>query len=129
MTTFKKGDVVWAFYDWNRAGTCAYKKLVLTSYGKKQGTAIEQVNGENLETRIYVGQVDLVHVADVQDVQAAALERGVAYRARWIAAAEQSIARYPGDSKYAAYIAKELAALVASEPKAIAYPVRAKVAA
>jgi len=80
-TTFKKGDTVWLFGDWDRKGGCVVSKITLTSMGKKQGTAIQVIDGQNIESRVYPGQMkNMILVSELADPTSEALARGEAYR-------------------------------------------------
>jgi len=57
MATFKKGDAVWHFLR-EDSGKVYVRKIILTSWGKKQGTAVGHENGQPVQHRLYPQDVD-----------------------------------------------------------------------
>lgn len=69
MTKIRKGTEVWMFGSWDDQGTAYARRLVITSFGKEQGTAIYVENGENIQQRLYAKfhYANIVPVADLPD--------------------------------------------------------------
>jgi hypothetical protein len=81
---FKKGDVVYRFYDYDHGSTCAYEKLVITSFGVKQGTAYSESKGQNHKCRLYAQDWQhIVQASEISDIDAFAMALAEGYRAKW----------------------------------------------
>ena len=57
MAAFKKGDALWHFLR-EDSGKVYVRKIVLTSWGKKQGTAVGSESGKPVQHRLYPQDVD-----------------------------------------------------------------------
>lgn len=87
MTKIAKGVEIYMFSRYDET-TCCVRKAMVTSFGKRQGTAIGSENGEPIEHRLYAENekdsmfnaqglfngVALIPVVDVPDVSAKAMQ-------------------------------------------------------
>lgn len=85
-TKLKKGTEVWWFNDWNHGATVSIRRVIITSLGKIQGTAVHYENGNAIEHRIYADSTvkNMVPVADMPDPTNEALRRAAEQKAKWI---------------------------------------------
>lgn len=84
-TKIKKGTEIYIFHDHDHSHTCSVTRMVVTSMGKVQGTAVYIENGKNVESRLYARDIGIriVAVADVDDIHAEAQRRAEAVKAEW----------------------------------------------
>lgn len=83
MTTkIEKGSEIYEIGTYDHSHKSYVRKMVVTSFGKKQGTAVSSVNGKQVEFRLYAKDegITLFHVNDIADVAAFALEKAVAHK-------------------------------------------------
>lgn len=85
MVQFKKGDKVVKFSPWNREdGVWSWEYLTIQSWGKKQGTATRDENGEFVKAQFYVDQInnqpyrEHLFLAEGLDIEAKGLELAAA---------------------------------------------------
>lgn len=89
ITKITKGTEVWMFGDWNHGATVYVRRLTITSFGKKQGTAVSVEDGKNVEHRLYTNETHLgmprfIAVADMADPTEEALRRAAIQKAHHI---------------------------------------------
>lgn len=85
MAQFKKGDKVIVFRPWSREdGVWSWTPVTIQSWGKKQGTATHEENGEFLKAQFYADQVnsrpygEYLFLAAGLDIEARGLELAAA---------------------------------------------------
>lgn len=85
MTKIKKGVEIYQFVDYNQSHTCGVRKMLVSSFGKVQGTAVSIEDGKPVQYRLYVRDegTNLVPVVDVPDVHAEALRRANEIKEYW----------------------------------------------
>jgi hypothetical protein len=82
---FKKGDEVWVFGDWDHKGGAYVRRMVLTSYGAKQGTAVYPESGKQVKHRIYAADYERMRlVSEMPDPVPHAADLSREFRAYWI---------------------------------------------
>lgn len=79
----KKGTEVWMITDYDHKATVYVTRLVITSIGKKQGTAIHTKDGKNIMCRLYAPYQSIYPVADIADINEFALALAVEQKERW----------------------------------------------
>lgn len=84
-TKIVKGVECFRFVDWNHAGACAYRRVIVESWGRKQATVRFTEDGKMAEERVYVEHQagEFVPVADCTDPAAEAMTRAHALVAKW----------------------------------------------
>ena len=86
MIKIKKGVEIYQFSDYDLSHTCSVRKMLVTSFGKEQGTAVGIENGKPVKYRLYTKEEGktLIPVADVADVKKEALRRAKEIKQKWI---------------------------------------------
>jgi hypothetical protein len=118
-TKITKGTEVWMFGDWNLKGKVFIRRMTITSFGKKQATAVRVKDGKNAEFRIYADDyANLVAVADLADPADYAMSLAVAQKAKHVKRAADN-AHWNMDSTSKGYLEalkKHCEEVIADEP-------------
>lgn len=131
MTTpIKKGTEVWYISEWNSRATILVRRLVVTSWGKEQGTAVSHENGKPVRHRLYTNPKQpfnhlgrIIPVSDLPDPEKEAMRRAVIMKAKNIKHYSDLAHHHSNDKSirdgYFEWIKSECEKVMAEEPTVI----------
>lgn len=117
MNKFSKGQVVWQFGNWDRKGTCWYRKMVVIGCGKKQMALRYADSDQTAKHFVYACSYDNTGLhgydtcaADAPgfDAEAEAMRRATIYHREELLDLLYCIERNSDDPRYCAAMQKNI---------------------
>jgi len=119
-TKFKKGDVVWAIYNWDEKATVSVEQLTIKSFGKVQGTAMSNNTNDMTKRQFYANNADHLYlVSDIADINEFAMQKAIEQKTKKIQHYANCVHKNPDDTRYVNAMNNNCQAVMNSQPTVI----------